>query len=125
LRKFILDRECRHIPNGFRLFVYYSVSEIVRRTGLVVAANLTNKSFGQRFNTFSEITFPPYGYVLTRDKNPPNDKMQEITCLGEYSYNKWRDYSFRLPVLPVSSWLPGDYRTKEQIMKDIEGINWH
>jgi len=26
----------------------------------------------------------------------------------------------KLPVLPINTWLPGDYRTKEEIKKTVE-----
>ncbi len=109
IRKFVLDPETKYLPNDFRLFAYYSVSAKLRQTGLVVRGS------PKGMHTFNEITFPPFGYVLTRDTEPPDDRYQDLTFFGRYGYNDWTDVSLKLPVLPVFSWVPSDHRTQDEI----------
>jgi hypothetical protein len=65
----------------------------------------------------SEITFPPYGYVMTIESNPPDPRLLDITLFSKYRYNDHAVKALRFVVLPTHSIYPGDYRTKEEIEK--------
>ncbi len=63
----------------------------------------------------NEISFPPFGYLLTFDSEPPDNRLFEITHFSHYSYNERKEMWLRLTVLPTYLPYPGDYRTKERI----------
>ena len=113
MRDFLLNRERRHIPKDWRVFVYFNTSPHIRQTGIVVRGS------SQGLDCFSEISFPPFGYVLTKDSKPPDKRHQEITFFGKHSYNDWKHIPLKLPLLPVASWVPGDYRTKDELANDV------
>jgi hypothetical protein len=51
---------------------------------------------------------------------PIHPDLLDITFLS-YSRYFHREHLFlKLPVLPINTWLPGDYRTKEEIKKTVE-----
>ncbi len=116
MRAFVLQKEKRYIPDGWRVHVYYSPSRQLRNTGIIARINTNNS----KIDCFSEITFPPFGYVMTRDPDqPPDDRLVDITFFSEYSYRDWRTVSLNLLSLPVHSSFPGDYRTRTQVQDDI------
>jgi hypothetical protein len=65
------------------------------------------------------MTFPPFGYVTPFDSPPPHRDQYEVTHSARCHYDDEWSLPLRLPVLPVYSWLPVDYRTQEQIMADM------
>jgi hypothetical protein len=76
---------------------------------------------------YSEIAFPPFTYVLSLDSDPPDQRLVDITFFAHFRYNDWRDTPLRLPILPVYTPFPGDYRsrdqTKAEFQADIESMN--
>ncbi len=66
----------------------------------------------------SEITFPPFGYVMTTGTNLPDERLVEITHFARYSYNDFTVLTLRLPVLPTYIAIPGDYRSKDEVFRD-------
>jgi hypothetical protein len=69
-----------------------------------------------RSHVYSEISFPPFGYILTEDSPPPDRRLVDISFFAQYGYNDWVDISLRLPVLPIYSWLPGDFRSRDEVL---------
>jgi hypothetical protein len=115
LASFVLNRQERSLSPFYRFFAYYKTGSELRYAARLVKANTRR---GQ-FEVFSEIAFPPFGYVLTFDSEPPDSRLYEITHFAKYAYNDWCDQELRLPVLETHlPGVPGDYRTKEQIMND-------
>lgn len=112
LTYFVLNREVKYLPSEYRLFIYYHRGEgIFRSTGVVARLNI-NTDQGIVMN---EISFPPFGYLLTFDSEPPDNRLFEITHFSHYSYNERKEMWLRLTVLPTYLPYPGDYRTKERI----------
>ena len=68
----------------------------------------------------SEIAFPPLGYVLSFGLEPLDDRLTDISFFAKYPYNDWTSLHLKLPVYPVHTWHPGDYRSKEQIRNNFE-----
>lgn len=113
LQEFLLVRERRNLPGKWRLFVYFNTSPHLRQTGIVVRGSPHGMS------CFSELAFPPFGYVITREEMPPDKRLQDITFFARFSFNDWTQIPLKLPLLPVASWIPADYRTKDELEKDI------
>lgn len=114
LEKFVLSRDFRDYNPKRRVFAFYTTGNISRLVGAFGV--LSNVDSGPiQGHIFSEIIFPPFGYVMTFDSPPPNANMLDITHFAECRYNEWKDWHLRLPHLPVRSYYPGDYRTNNQI----------
>lgn len=115
LVNFVLDRDRRHLPSKFRLYTYYNGVGRMRHIGVVYAFN-----FGEPHGRlFSEITFRPFGYVLTIDTEPPARGLCDITHFSRYPYNVQESLPIKAPVLPTYLNLPGDYRSKKEIYEAL------
>ena len=112
---FVLNRDSRFLPPAYRFFVYYNVEGRPRATGGGIG--ILNIKTGKS-TIISEITFPPFGYVMTIDSEPPDQRLFEITHFARYSYSDFRVMTLQLPVLPTHVAIPGDYRTKAEIYRD-------
>lgn len=113
LVEFVLNKDRRFLPEKFRVFVYYNYEGRLRFQNAAVTLNIVNR---QR-RSFSEITFPPFGYVLTLASEPPSRDLFQITHFARYGYDDFRSVQLRPPVLPTHLLIPGDYRTKEEIQE--------
>jgi len=125
LVRFVLDRDKRHLPQGFRLFMFYAVGTMFRQSGLTASMNVL---YPRRNSLFSEITFPPFGYVLSVDSSPllnspPHADLLDISRFGEYGFNSYRAIPLKIPVLPVVTYFPGDYRSQAEMDKVYEAVN--
>jgi hypothetical protein len=109
LAQVVLSRDRRCTLPPFRFFVYFTTSAPMRSIGWALKV-----SDGSTTN-LSEITFPPFGYVMTADGDPPHRDMEEITSFGLFGYDDFKMVHLRLPVLPVASPFPGDYRTEAEV----------
>jgi hypothetical protein len=67
----------------------------------------------------SEITFPPFGYVLTLDSAPLDRRLLEITHFSRYRYDEFRVLELRPPVLDTPTSFPGDYRTPQVFREQV------
>ena len=109
LKRLVLDREYRYLrDNNIRIYAYYTLSSKIRAMGALVSMNVLDG--GPTYVT-SELSFAPWGYVLTFDCPPPDQRLVDITFFADYRFNDWNELSMRFPVLPVESWIPGDYRS--------------
>jgi len=69
---------------------------------------------------FSEIAFPPFGLIMSFDAVPVEEKICNLTYFNLYGINAWEVEYLKLPVLPVVSYFPGDFRTVDEIKKTLE-----
>ena len=114
---FVLDRERKYLPPGIRIYAYYTTSVSTRALGVSGMLNLESG----RVAVTSEISFPPFGYVMTFDDNTPVDRrLVEITQFARYNYSEFAVLNIQLPVLETHLPLPGDYRTRAEILADRE-----
>lgn len=114
LVRFVLNKETIHIDPSVRIWTYFNSSARSRQTGIIGAMSL---GAGTRPAVFSEISFPPWGYVMTLDgAEPPDERLVDVSHFARFSYNDWKHIDLRIPVLPVYSWLPGDYRSREEVI---------
>jgi hypothetical protein len=74
----------------------------------------------KRSSFFSEITFPPFIYVMTLGSPPTDDRLVEITHFARYGLNELAIMEMKLPVLPTLTGVPGDYRTRKEIYEEAE-----
>jgi len=111
---FVLNKEAKYLSPRYRFFVYYNTAGKLRYAGgsAVMNASTGNVVF------MSEITFPPFGYVMTLSSDPPDNRLFEITHFARYDYDEFAVVPLRLLVLPTYTAFPGDYRDKDQICKE-------
>jgi len=114
LVKFVLNKKEKYLSPKYRFFVYYNISNRLRSSGVCATLNI----YTRNIFVFSEINHFPYGYVMTLDSSPPDQRLFEITHFSKFNYNEFTVMHIKLPVLPTHLWIPGDYRTKEEIIKD-------
>lgn len=79
-------------------------------------------SLDGRSYVFSEIAFPPFGFVLSVDGPPLSSLLYRLDHFAERKYWTREIVYLKLPVFPVFpvvSWLPGDFRTAEEINRTV------
>jgi hypothetical protein len=114
--RFVLDRERRYLPHDLRVFAYLvdpSKSELNRQ------GPMTGVTLGAKKHVFAEVAFAPLGFILTGDVDPINVDLLDITHFGHSSYHRCETLYLKLPVLSISSPLPGDFRSKEELGKSL------
>ena len=110
LVRFVLNRDIKYLPPKYGFLIYYNIGGKFRFDGIMVLGNLLGK-----IALVSEITYPPFGYLMTINSEPPDDRLYEITYFSRYNYNESKTLELKLPVLPTYTVYPGDYRTKKEI----------
>jgi hypothetical protein len=117
LARFILNKESRDIPNRIRIFLYYTHSPLSRLFGFQAII----RPFTGETILLSEVSHPPFGFVYTVDSESPDNRLFEITGFSRYLYSDKCRVSILPSLLPTDSIYPGDYRPKEQILRDAHG----
>jgi hypothetical protein len=119
LVRFVLNKQSNEFPGSVRVYAFYALSNRFRSAGVTGLV----KGFGgegSKIHTFSEVTFPPFGFVLAVHSDPPQSGLCEISGFSQFSYQDWRcGISMRLPLMSIYTGFPGDYRTREQVMADF------
>ena len=72
-------------------------------------------------HVFSEVTFPPFGFIMSFDNwPPPQSGFCEISSFSKYGYRDWRaGITMKLPLMPIYTLYPGDYRSREETLTDL------
>ncbi len=124
LVRFVLNKELSIFPAHIRIYAFYTFSDRSRSAGLTGMVRGLGTSSSSTL-MFSEITFRPFGFIMTVDNSPPPlNGSCEISGFSRFGYNDWRDaISMKLPVMPIYTGFPGDYRTREQTLADIAENN--
>ena len=63
----------------------------------------------------SEISYYPFGYIFLLKDSCFDNELLDITFFAQYEYNDWKEFSFIIPSRPIYTWMPGDFRTQEQV----------
>jgi hypothetical protein len=115
LQRFVLDRDAVHLPPQFRVYCFLMDPDswASRQSGPTTI--LDASAGGREIRTFSEIAFPPFGYVLCFDGSSPPAPMQDITWFADCTFGDHREVHLELPVLPICSPFPGDYRSAAEV----------
>jgi hypothetical protein len=108
LVKFVLNKEEKYLPNRIQIYAYYNFEGNLRYNSVTVA--------GPSMSVFSEIAFPPLGFVICYDNSPPpDDRMYNISFFAESGYNEFREVTLHMPALPTHLQVAGTYLTKKEI----------
>ena len=137
LVKFVLDKKKRYLDPDTRILAYFTLGPHLRFAGgtsistieidpnevsietMDDALNQYRRDYAKSLYS-SEIAFPPLGYVLSFGLESLNSKLADISFFAKYSYDDWTSIYLKLPVFPVNTWHPGDYRSKEQLRRNFE-----
>ncbi|WP_237754343.1 hypothetical protein, partial [Geobacter sp. OR-1] len=110
LVRLVLNRLDNGLHPRIRIYTFLNTSPRFRQTG--ISGLMT---FGVGHKLFSEIASCPLGYVMTIDSPPPDPRLVDISYFADYRFNDWKDIPLRLPILPVYTAFPGDYRPREEV----------
>lgn len=110
---FLLNPENQYLPEKYSVLLYCTNSTIVRFFGLNFRFDFIDGK--PVMSKFHEISFKPFGYLLTEDTLNPYAKMLEITSFKNYKYNQVASLRLDLPYLETNTHLICDYRTKKEI----------
>ncbi len=110
MRKFVLDRDSVGIPESIRIYCYMfdpnsSKSRQAGITGLISGSNT---------HVFAEISFPPFGYIMTFESSPVDPALLDITPFTHHSWRDFRSIHLTIPMREVHTYFPGDFRTAGQ-----------
>lgn len=137
LVKFVLNKNERYLSPDIRILVYFTPGPHARYAGgtsisaieidpdevsLETMDNLLSQ-YGRDYAKSlysSEIAFPPLGYILSFGLEPLDSELTDISFFAKYPYDDWTSLHLKLPVCPVHTWYPGDYRSKKQIRNNFE-----
>lgn len=116
LAQFVQDPDTQELPEKYKVFFYLSRAENIRYSSFLVHGNFSSRNSIK----CSEISYPPYGYVLTIDSEDEINHLTNITSFKIYKEKK--DFHFNTFQLPTHLAFPLDYRTKKEIEKSIQKI---
>jgi len=113
---FVLNKEEKNLSPKYRIYTYYTVSSRLRSSAVSGLVNInTNEVF-----VFSELSYFPFGYIMTFDSRPPDQRLLDITHFVNYGYNEFAVKTINIPVLPTHTWFPADFRTREEILSQAQ-----
>lgn len=70
------------------------------------------------FSIFSEISFPPFSYILALGGKCPDERLADITYFAKSSYGDFHQLSIKLPILNLWTPFPGDFREKSRVLEE-------
>lgn len=117
LRKFVLDKDASGLDSKkFKICMYITKSNLHKLIGLSSVMKIENNTF----SILSEISTFPLGFILYF--NPADDlkyKGVDITNFASCNYDDVASVQMPIYVYEMNTWVPLDYRTKEEIQKGI------
>ncbi len=114
LRKFVLDREIRGLPDKYRLYACLFAGPLARFAGLQAELNVVT----HEIVLMSEVAHPPFAYLLTIDSKP-SQPLGEITAFTTRGFDEVRDEQLELTMGFGHTALPGDYRSKAMVDAEV------
>ncbi len=107
LVRFVLNKEQRYLDPRYRFWVYQIAPGPLRDVppcGIIDVKSSTT-TFG------AEFAFPPFGYMMTLDSSPNDNRLCEITHFARYSHLDITQIALQMAVLPNHGPTLGDFRT--------------
>lgn len=117
LKDYLLNKDNLNFnKKRYNVFAHIHTGPIERMNGIMV--QYTSK-YG--CISLSEITTYPIGFTLYIDKPETLKPLGvDITIFSDFKYDEERDIDLIIPKLDSNTIISGDYRTKEEILDDIE-----
>ncbi|MGI8508576.1 MAG: hypothetical protein ACR2MQ_04555 [Gemmatimonadaceae bacterium] len=114
LAHFVLSPHSQLLPRKLRFFVYYNCEGRYRTVPICALLDIKTK----QMSVFTELCYPPFGFVMAVDTPPPDDRLCEITAWARFKYSEFASLPLSIPVLPTYTFIGGDYRTKARIYEE-------
>jgi hypothetical protein len=106
LVRFVLNRHTTGLSPKYRFFTYYNLEGRLRYSEPIGIMDI----YKHTSILVAEISFPPFGYVMTLGSPAPDKQLVDISGFSQYGYNELASISRRFPVLQTYMPIPGDYR---------------
>jgi hypothetical protein len=106
LVRFVLNKKITGLSPKYRFYTYYNIEGRLRFSNIVGLINIEEGTS----SFISEITFPPFGYVMSLDSVPEDKQLVEISAFANYGYYELASISRRFSLLQTYMPSPGDYR---------------
>lgn len=116
LVRLVLNKQQKYLRPNVHIYAFLNSSPRHRQSSV---SGLLNLESGVSPKIFSEIAYPPFGYVMCLDSPPPDPRLIDISFFANYGYNEWADVPLRLPILPIYTYLPGDYRNRNAVLQEM------
>jgi len=107
LVRFVLNKDQRCLDPKIRFWVYLVAPGPLRKTPFCTVLNTVTGESVQ----VMEFSFPPFGYMMTIDSRPADNRLSEITHFSRFQYHEMAWMSMRLGLLPTHTPVLGDYRS--------------
>lgn len=120
LERFALNKEAKHLPPHIRIYVGYLWSDRSRAAGVTGSMQLDKTSGVTRMRVYSEISFPPFSYILSLNSAAPEHDMLDITFFGNYGYDEFATLQLPIPMLSIYTPFPGDFRDRETVLQQSQ-----
>jgi hypothetical protein len=121
LALFVMNRDRKHLPKRYRFFIYFNIEGMHRATPYTTKIDFNKYTYEHKRTTvMTEISYPPFGYLLLIDSEKPASDVVEITHFARYELYEKKTFSMRYPVYPTHTFFPSDYRSTERINRDIQ-----
>lgn len=117
LRALILNRERQGISSkAFSIYLYILIGTVARYIG--IASILQLRKSRKLIRLLSELSAPPFGYVLEINPKNKQDYCNITYFANDFHYNKKVNLSLKIPVYECNTYFPADYRTKREVIND-------
>lgn len=107
------DKEAKGLPENIRFYAYFNMKGRPRYTPRAILYNI----YTRKRSLFTEITYPPFGYLMVMNGEQPDPRLFDITHFAWSDYDERRTCYLDLPVLPTHLGIPGDYRELDEILE--------
>lgn len=111
LGDFVLDRMRTGLSERYRFYLALYAGPYARSTGVVPSLDMERN----RTDTFVEVAWPPYAYVMTIDSEPEALPTVDVTPMVDVGYNYRADVELELLLAFGHTAIPLDYRTSAMI----------
>jgi hypothetical protein len=116
LVRFVINQHALGFPSHLRIYAYCTTSDRSRQAGVTGVLNMEGGAL--RHHVFSEISFPPFGYLLTIDSDPIDSRLVDISQFGTFPYDQRATLTIPLRRLTVFTPFPGDFRSREEVHRE-------
>lgn len=104
--KFLLNKDYRYLDPSIRFWIYLLAPGPSRNIPMSSTIDTVTGSHSSGM----EFSFHPFGYMITFQQKPPDDRLADITHFLSHDYLELRTGSIRIAKLPCHGLGFGDYR---------------
>lgn len=120
LVEFVNDTHSTSLNEKYNFYTYLNdFGAKLRYLPFMITGNLSNSEIIK----CCEISFAPFGYVMTIDSKPKNKHLLEITHFKNYDPDKEVSLEIQIAKLHTHVAIPLDYRSKKEIEEAIHKSN--